>query len=68
VTWKMLNYDPLFKTLEEKSIKQIELSRECKISSATIAKFRKNESVTLEVIDRICTFLEVPIEKVVKII
>lgn len=63
----MISYDPLFKTLEEKGLRQIDLARNCELSSATMAKFRKGESVTLKVIARICAYLQVPIEKVVQI-
>ena len=63
----MISYDPLFKTLKEKGLRQVDLMRKCELSSATMSKFRKGESVTLNVIARICTYLQVPVEKVVQI-
>lgn len=63
----MINYDPLFQTLERKGWKLIDLERRCEFSSRTTRKFRKNESVTLTTIARICKELEVPIEEVVRI-
>ena len=38
------------------------------LSSATIAKLSKNESITLDVVDRIAVALKVPIYDVVEII
>jgi putative transcriptional regulator len=61
----VISYAPLFKTLKEKNVQLIDLIRECKLSPATVAKFRKNESVTLETISRVCCYLNVPIERVV---
>lgn len=63
----VITYTPLFKTLSEKNVQLIDLVRECKLSPATVAKFKKNESVTLETIGRVCCYLSVPIEKVVQI-
>ncbi|WP_413542003.1 helix-turn-helix domain-containing protein [Brevibacillus sp. WF146] len=45
----------------------IDLVRECKLSPATVAKFKKNQSVTLETINKVCCYLRVPIEEVVRI-
>jgi putative transcriptional regulator len=63
----LISYGPLFRTLESKNLKLIDLIRECKLSSGTVAKFAKNESVRLDTIDRVCCYLEVPIERVVEI-
>jgi DNA-binding Xre family transcriptional regulator len=63
----MINYDPLFRTIEKKNIQLIDLVRECKLSPATVAKFKKNQSVTLETINKVCCYLRVPIEEVVRI-
>lgn len=63
----MISYEPLFKTLESKGITLYEVEVQCGMSSRTIAKFRKGESTTLDTLERICLFLDVPIEKVVEI-
>ena len=38
------------------------------LSSSTIAKLSKNEVVKLDVVDRICEALNVPIEDVVEVV
>jgi DNA-binding Xre family transcriptional regulator len=63
----LISYEPLFRTLESKNVKLIDLVRECKLSSGTVAKFAKNETVRLDIIDRVCCYLKVPIERVVEI-
>lgn len=63
----MISYEPLFTTLEEKGAKLIDLMNAGIVSSRTMAKFRKGESVQLTTIERICKYLGVPIERVVRI-
>mgnify|MGYP001194203540 CR=1 FL=1 len=63
----MISYEPLFATLEEKNAKLIDLLNAGLFSSRTAAKFRKGESVQLSTIEKICKYLDVPIEKVVRI-
>lgn len=63
----MISYDPLFKTLTDKGLRPIDLVRECKLAPTTVAKFSKNEVVRLDVIDRVCCYLDVPIEEIVEI-
>lgn len=63
----MFSFEPLWKTLEKKRIGKMELREMIGISKATFAKLGKNESVTLETIEKICTALEVPISSVVEI-
>lgn len=63
----MISYEPLFTTLEEKGAKLIDLMNAGIVSSRTMAKFRKGESVQLTTIERICKYLDVPIERVVRI-
>lgn len=63
----MISYDPLFATMEEKNVKLIDLITDLKFSKTTGAKFRKNASVQLTTIEKICKYLDCPIEKVVRI-
>ena len=60
-------YDPLWKTLVDKKMNKVDLQKSTKLSSATIAKMTNGESVTLDVIGRICEALECPINDVVEI-
>lgn len=62
-----ISYDPLWKTLVDKHWNKVDLQKSTKLSSATIAKMTNGESVTLDVIGRICEALECPIYDVVEI-
>lgn len=63
----LLNYRPLFISLAEKGIQITDLKESVGVSSSTLAKFRKNEYVSLRVIETICLHYDLPIEKVVQI-
>ena len=61
-----ISYKPLFKTISERYILLTDIARALEFSSATVAKFDKNELVSLGTIVKICDYLDVPIEKVVQ--
>ena len=63
----MISFDPLWATLKAKMINKGELQKLTELSSSTMAKLSKNEVVKLDVVDRICEKLEVPIYDVVEI-
>jgi DNA-binding Xre family transcriptional regulator len=66
----MIDFSPLFQTLKEKGI-VINSMRDTVLSSRTITKINRNDidgRFYLETIDKICLHLDVPIEKVVKIV
>ncbi len=62
----MIRFDPLWQTLKAKGMNRGDLQKLTGLSSTTIAKIGKNESVTLDVVDRIATALEVPIYDIVE--
>ena len=64
----MISYGPLAKTIQERNIKRTDLIEMCDISTSTLAKLGKNESVTLTIIEKICKALKCNIEDVVEII
>ena len=59
------SYQPLFETLKSLGISKSALAKGAKLSTVTLAKFGKNEPVSLDVIGRVCRFLNVTPEKVV---
>ncbi len=63
----MITFDPLWQTLRAKHLSKGDLQKLTRLSSTTIAKLAKNEVVKLDVVDRICEALEVPIYDVVEI-
>ena len=64
----MISFDPLWQTLKAKEMNKGDLQKLTGLSSTTIAKIGKNESVTLDVVDRICEALKVPIYDVVEVV
>ncbi|MCI3922507.1 helix-turn-helix transcriptional regulator [Paenibacillus sp. TRM 82003] len=57
---------PLWKLLIEKKMTKEEYRLAIGISSATLAKMGKGEKVSMEVIDKTCTFFNCKIEDVVE--
>lgn len=54
----MLNYDKLWHMLLDKKMNKGQLCDLTGISSSTMAKLGKNEIVSLEVLEKICSTLE----------
>lgn len=53
------NYKPLFHLLLERGMKKTDLrEKPFGFGPSTVAKFDKGENVSLEVIDKLCTYFE----------
>ena len=63
---KMFNYQPLDVLLAKKSMSKGQLKEELNLSSATVAKFSKNEYVSMEVLDKICTRFNCTLNDIVR--
>lgn len=55
----MIVYNKLGDYLKANNMKYIDLQKETGLSPTIIAKFQKNRSVTVDTIDKFCTFLKV---------
>lgn len=64
--YELLSYAPLLSTLHDRGKALNDLRKDLGLSPSTIAKFKKNEHVSLDVVDRICEFLDCEIHDVVK--
>lgn len=62
----MFSYKPLFKTLIDKDKKRQDLRDDLKLSPTIIAKFERNEYVSMKTIDEICNYLNCSISDVVE--
>lgn len=62
----MFSYIPLFTLLVRKGMTKTQLREAVGIGTATLAKMSKNEYVSMEVLDKICNYLECDIEDVIK--
>lgn len=63
----MISYKPLKVTLAEKEISRKELAKACGISTMTMARIDKGEQIGLNILDKVCQHLQVPLDKVVEI-
>ena len=64
----MITFDRLWHTLKSNEMNKGDLQKLTGLSSSTIAKLSKNEVVKLDVLDRICEALKVPISDVVEVV
>lgn len=62
----MFDYEKLWKLLKEKGLKKINLKKEVGITPSTLAKLNKNENVSMEVLNRLCEYLECDIGDIVE--
>ncbi|NME91540.1 XRE family transcriptional regulator [Bacillus velezensis] len=67
----MVDFSPLFKTLEEKEMNLSDLRQV--ISSRTQASIKENHmqanlKMYIGTLEKICLFLDVPVEKVIRIV
>ena len=61
-----VDYSPLWKLLIDKKIKRSQLRNMAGISTNAIAKLGKNEPVSLETLEKICTALQCDIGDVLR--
>lgn len=62
----MISYKPLFRLLLDKNMTKSELRKGVGFSPSTLSKISKNEYVALEIIDRICTYLNCNVGDVIE--
>lgn len=61
----MFSYTPLFTTLVQKNMTRTQLREALGIGTGTIAKMSKGEYVSLEVLDKICSYLNCDISDII---
>lgn len=54
----MFNYNPLWKTMKSKQITQYQLIKDYHVSTGTLDALRKNRSVTVYTLDKLCSILD----------
>ena len=64
----MISYNKLWKLLIDKNMNKTQLRIQANLSSTTLAKLSKNESVTVSTLEKICFLLDCNIEDIVEII
>ncbi len=63
-----VSYNKLWKLLIDKNMKKKELGEAAGISSSLIAKMRKNENVTVEVLVKICNALNCGVDDILELV
>lgn len=67
MTAPVVSYMPLWKTLIDKALTEIYPRRAACLSSATIAKMERDETVTTQVLARICGSLDYQMADIVEV-
>ena len=62
----MISYKPLFRLLLEKNMSKTQLREAIGFSTTTLAKLSKGEYVSLEILDKICTYMQCNIADVIE--
>lgn len=63
----ILEYNNLWKLMIDKNINKTELCKQAKISTNAMAKMGKNESVSLDILARVCNVLNCNLDDIVEI-
>ena len=63
-----VSYNKLFKMLIDKEMKKTEFAKEVGISANTLAKLSRNETVSMEVVIRICRALGCSVDDIMDIL
>lgn len=61
-----ITFSPLWNIIKKKKLPKGYLREKVGLSPATVARIFKDEPVTLEVIDRICSVMEVQIQDIIQ--
>jgi hypothetical protein cresD4_04955 len=68
MTTPVVSYKPLWKTLIDRDMTKQDLRKATGLSSATIAKMGRDETVTTQVLARICGALECQMADIVEVL
>lgn len=63
---EMFKFNPLWKTLIDKNIKKSKMYSDLNISSSVRTKINNNEYVGMETLNKICAYLDVPIQEIIE--
>lgn len=62
----MISYAPFHTLLYKRRLKKTEVMRMAGISNATMARLSSGKPVSLDVIDRLCKALDVPVNEIIE--
>ncbi len=64
----MIDYSPLWKTMQRKNISTYQLINQFHFSKGTLDSLKHNRNVTLHTIETLCLILDAPIQDIVRIL
>lgn len=64
----MIDYSPLWKTMQRKNISTYQLINQFHFSKGTLDSLKHNRNVTLHTIETLCLILNAPIQDIVRIL
>lgn len=62
----MISYDPLWQTMKEKNVTTYTLIYKHNFSPYTITSLKRNKSITMHTLEKLCKILDCQAESVVK--
>lgn len=62
----MFDYEKLWKLLKKRELKKVDLKKFIGITPATLAKLNRNQNVSMDVLNRLCVYLECDIGDIVE--
>ena len=65
---KMISFDKLWKLMELRKISTYKLREQCGFDNKTIRRLKANENTETKTLNKICTFLDCPIEDIIEYI
>lgn len=65
---KMIKFDRLWKTMENKNISTYKLREECGIDSKTIRRLKANENIETKTLNKLCSVLNCKLEDIAEYI
>ena len=63
-----VNYNKLFKLLIDKELKKTEFAKAAGISANTMAKLSHNETVSMDIIVKICRYLKCSVDDIMDVL
>lgn len=63
----MIDFNPLWRTMEKKHVTTYQLLKDYDFSKGTLHSLKHNKNVTLHTVETLCEILQVPIEEIVRI-
>lgn len=63
-----VTYNKLFKLLIDKELKKTEFAKAVGISANTMAKLSRNETVSMDVIVKICRYLQCSVDEIMDVL